>query len=522
MPQPRYITSESQVGAPGTYILEQAPAAPIRGQRRRIVGLAGQCVRGPVGKAVYCNSYNRFISVFGERDKNSKGGTIYGHVWRALQGKFWGPMWVARVASDDATKASFTLETAAGGAGTPVLRIDAYGPGTDGNSIQWKVLDATNGDANYFNLAIKLYGVVKLYQNLTIQTGIDNTNSVIGGDDATLIRLAKIADGRPVTSVAATDDADADGYTKLGQTVAAFTSVLAVDGSIDDADYTVANGPMELLNNIRGIHACAVVGHSAAAIKTKIAALNLLASQRVWFICPDDSTVGLTAAVSERAALFGGRMSYVWNHEYITDPVTLETITVEPFLLVMAIISQTDPDVHPGDFDNAVFTGGSRGVVNELSDADRDEADAAGITFLHRDLDASGNDVVIPGNALTCDFAVNNRDLDGRYMKDFLLDAIAQRLRGDQFKGNTKKTRAARAAACIGFLTSLAKNDRYVMRDETTGKAQFTYTNDASVNNTDDQAAGKQKEVLVLRLIPKNKQIMLFATVGVDATISEQ
>lgn len=521
MPQPRYITSEAQMGAPGVYILELAPAAPVRGQRRRIIGFAGVCSRGPVGKAVKCSSYKRFTDVFGERDHNSNGGTVYGHVWRALQAKYWGTIYVVRVAAAAAVKASFTLETATGGGGTAVVRIDALGPGTHGNDIQWKVLDATNGDANYWNLAIKLYGVVKLFPNI-VTTTLDNTNQVIGSDDATIIRLTKLASGRPVNSTASTDGADADGYTKLGQTVSAFTSVAGTEGSIADTDYTVASGPMEILNNTRGISACAVVGRSNSTIKTKIMALAALASQRVWFECPDDETKTAAEAVTERESNTGGRLSYWFNHEKITDPTTTEEILVEPFLLPMSIISQTDPDIHPGDFDNAVFTGGSRGVYNELSDADRDSLDAGGVSFIHRDLDVSGNDVVIPGNALTCDNAVNNRDLDGRYMKDFLLDALAQRLRGDHFKGNTKKNRAARSAACSGFLTTLAKNDRYIMRDETSGKPQFTYVNDSSVNSLDDQATGLQKEVLIARLIPKNKQIELLATIGVDATISEQ
>lgn len=522
MPQPRYITSESQIGAPGVYILEQAPASPVRGQRRRTGGFAGQCVRGPASKPILCQSYQRFVDVFGERDHNSNGGPVYGHVWRALQGKYWGPIYVVRVAASDAVKASFNFESAAGGGGTEIIEVEAYGSGIDGNEIQAKVTAATNGDANYFNLVVKLYGKVKLFPNITCHLALDNTNQVIGNDDGTIIRVTKLAPGRPVNNAPSTDGADADGYLFLGQTVANYTSVAGSDGTIADTDYTVAGGPMEILNNTRGVQACAVVGRMNTNIKAKIALLGSIAAQRVWFECPDDETISVNDAVTERAAIFGGRLSYWFNHEYITDPITLETILVEPFLLPMSIITQTDPDIHPGDFDNVAFVGGSRGIFAELSDPDRDLLDGGGVSFINRDLDANGNSVVIPGNALTCDFAVNNEDLDGRYMKDFILDALGQRLRGDQFKGNTKKNRAARSAACSGFLTTLAKNDRYIMRDEDTGKAQFTYTNDLSVNNTDDQARGLQREKLVARMIPKNKELLLMATIGVDATITEQ
>lgn len=521
MPQPRFITSQSQMIAPGVYVLENAPAVPVRGQRNRRAGLVGQCVRGPTGKVVTCDSYQRFLDVFGGRDKNSNGGTVYGHVWRALQGKRWGQIGVVRVAAAAAVKASFTLETAAGGGGTQVVRVDASSVGTWGNDVMWKVTAATNGDANYWNLRVKLYGREVVYENITTSSGLDNTNQVIGNDDATLIRLVKLADGRPVNSAAGVDGADADGYTNLGETVASFVSVAGDDDTIADTDYTVADGPIDLINAAPGLHAVAVVGRSNAAIKSAIETAAAVAIQRVWFICPDSESVSRSSAITERASNTGGRLSYWFNHVYITDPVTREEIVEEPFVFPMAIITQTDPDVHVGDFDNSVLTAAARRTAFELDGPARDALTTGGVSFMLHDQDQNGNDVILPGHAVTCDFAVNNKDLDGRYMKDFLLDAIAQRLRGDQFKGNTPSNRANRASAISSFLDVLARNDRYILRDED-GTPQFQYVNDSSVNNPNDQAQGIQKELLICRLIPKNIQILLQATIGVDATITEQ
>lgn len=523
MPAPRYITSDSQMIAPGVYVQENAPAVPTRGQRNRIVGFAGQCVRGPVGKLVRIDSTQRFMDVFGGRDRNTNGGTILGHVWKAIQGGRFGAIYVARVAAADAVKASFTLETAAGGGGTAVLRVDAYGPGAAGNDIKVKVSAATNGDANAFNLTVKLYGKQVVYPNIKITTGYDNTNQVIGDDDATLIRLTKLADGRPVNNAASTDGADTDGFLNLGTTTSGFTVVAGSDGTIANTDYTVAGGPMEMLNGARGIHACAVVGRSNSTIKAKIALLAADCSQRVWFACPDDQTVTYSAAVTERATFTSlGRMSYWYNHRYIVDPVTLEEIVEEPFILPMSIISQTDPDVHVGDAVVAPLTLRGRRLAFELSDSMRDSLTAGYVSFLLRDQDLNDQDVIIPGNAVTCDSSVNNRELDGRYMKDFILDGIAKRLRGDQFKGNTPVARAERAGAVSGFLSTLARNGRYIQSDERTGRPQFEYINNASVNSPDDQAEGTQTEQLAARLIPKNIRIKLNASIGVDATVTEQ
>lgn len=522
MPAPRFITSESQIGAPGVYVQENAPAVPVRGQRNRLVALVGQCVRGPSGKAVSCPNYQRFLDVFGDRDRNTKGGTIMGHVWKALQGKRWGRIYVARVVADDAVAASFTLETAAGGGGTAVLRVDAANPGTWGNDVMIRVYAATNADANAFNLAVKLYGKVKVYENIKISAGFDNTNSVIGNDDATLITLTKLADGRPVNHAAGVDGADADGYVNLGETVAAFTSVAGTEGTIADTDYTAANGPMEIVDAIAGVNACAVVGNSSADIRDKAEELAGATSQRVWYICMDDEDDLYSDAITERASRSGDRLSLWFNHVYITDPITREEVVEEPYVFVLSIISQTDPDVHPGEFDNAVLTRSARRVAFELANGVRDALNAGGVSFMLRDLDGAGNDVILPGNALTCDFAINNKDLDGRYMKDFILDALAKRLQGDLFKGNTPANRASRASAISSFLDNLARNDRYIMRDEESGKPLYEYTNNSSVNSLAENATGLQRELLIARLIPKNLQIVLQATIGVDATISEQ
>lgn len=517
MSAPRFITSEAQLGAPGVYVIEQAPAIPTRGQRRRVAGFVGECVRGPVNKPVLCSSYQRFLDVFGGRDRNG-GGPILGKVWKSLQNKRWGQFYVVRAAAAAAVAASYTLETTVGGAGTAIVRIDAAAVGAAGNDIQWKVLAATNGDNNYFNLAIKLYGKVTLYQNLSCVDPIDNTRTVIKADDANLVILTKLASGRPYNSIPGTDGADAtNGYTFLGQTVAGFTSVVGSDGSIADADFTAAGKGIITLNSVTGVHACAVSGRSNSAIKTAIKALTI--NQKVWYVCPDDETVSQANAITERATFNTDKISYWFNHAQNIDPITRELIWEEPFLSVMSTITQTDPDVHPGDYDNASYFQYIQSLYNTLGDPDRDALDAGGVSFLNTDLDASGNQIIIPGNALTCDFATNNQDLDGRYMKDFILNAIALRLRGDQFKGNTKEKRAARAASVSGFLTTLARSDRYVARDEDTGAPLFTYFNNKNVNTVSDQQHGLQRDKLVCTLIPKNKIIELKAEIGVDATV---
>lgn len=522
MPQVRYITSESQLGAPGVYVEELAPASEVRGELRRIVGIVGQCVRGPVGKVVECRTYGRFLEVFGGRDKNTNGGTILGHVWKSLQGFKWGKFYVCRAAAAAAVTASFTLETAAGGGGTQVVRIDAANPGTWGNDVYWKVAAATDADATHWNLYIRLYGKVYTFENLSTSAGADNTNIVIGNDDGTLVRLTKLADGRPVNSAAGVDGADTTSYTKLGQTVASFVSVAGTDGAIADADYTTAGGPIEKINNTRGVHVAFVAGRSNTAVKTKISTVAAGQAEKVWLVCPDSESTAQSTAITERATFSTDKMSYLFNHPYINDPITDEEIVTEPMSPVASIITQTNPNIHIADIDNAVLTKSIRRFYNDLGDADRDSLDSGGVTFLHRDLDQNGNVVMVPGNGLTCDFAINNRDLDGRYMKNFVIFALANSMRGDQFKGNTKAARAARKGRADGFLNQLARDESYIAKDEDTEEPQFSYTNGATVNNKADQRTGLQKDLLRAQLVAKNRIILLLAEVGPDVTITER
>lgn len=278
---------------------------------------------------------------------------------------------------------------------------------------------------------------------------------------------------------------------------------------------------MEIINAYAGVHVCLVAGRSNSVIKTKIQALAPTTVLREWLLCPDSETVTVASAITERAALtITDRMSYWFNSPYIIDPVTLEEIVDEPHGWVASILSQTEMDVHPGDAINATLTRAITRLFNDLQPSDTDALDAAGVSFWKRDTDDRGQDTILPGNALTCDLNTNNVDLDARYMKDYLIIGISSRIKGDLFKGNTPAARSKRRGAVSGWLERLAKDDRYVLRDES-GVPQFSYTNDRTVNNPVDQQAGLQKDLAVIQLIAKNKIILLMATIGVNATVTQ-
>lgn len=523
MPAPRFLSSTSdQFGAPGTYVKELAVTAPLRGVFRGITGFVGECVRGPVNKLVRCDSYQRFIDVFGERDYGIGGGTLRGKIWWALQQKRWGIFYAVRAAAAAAAVASYNAESAAGGAGTEILKISAANPGLWGNDVQWKVEAASNGDANYFNLRIKLYGKAYLYENLTVAGTADNTLAVLKPDDATPIALTKLAAGRPVNSAATTDGADANGYINLGATNAGYTSVAGTDGAIADADFTGTGKAMETMHAARGIDTKLVAGRSNTNIKTKIFQLAPTANLSLWLVTPDDETVSDTTWETEVASYRDRHVVPVFNHPYFVDPVTSVETIGEPHAQLASVLSQIEPDVHPGVADTAELNQGVTRLYNELSDAQRDALDAAGSTFITRDLDVNNNDIVLFGNGRTADLTVNNSQVDGQRSKYFLITGLAARMRGDEKRPNTPTARAKRKAAFEGWLTELAEAGRFVDVDPVTLAPQFDVKNNDEVNTKTDWAAGIQRDLVRVRLIPKSLYLELEFQAGTDVVIAEQ
>ena len=498
MPAPRFITN-SAYGAPGMYIRELKPDPIVRGIQRFTVGIAGVCVRGPKDKAVAITSPARFFDVFGGRDYGA-GGAIVGEVWKALINKNWGDLVIIRAVAADAVKASFTAETAAGGGGTQVLLVEATSHGLWGNDVAFRVHAATDGDANKFNLTVRYLGKFKTYENLNISGANDNLAAVVGDDDANWVKLSKLAAGRPVNHAATVDGADADGYVNLGEAVAGFTSVAGSNGTIADADFTAAGRALDVLANYKGLGIAFVAGRSNAAIKSALLTKSAASNDRLFLVCPDAANTTQAAAITEVATMRDDRLVYCFNHPTTLDPETAETITTEPHAWMANILNQTDADVHPGDADNKDFLAGIRGLTYEgMAAGDYDALDAAGICALERH--HKGGFVFVSG--VTTSLVKNDRPIDGRRTKDFIISGAVERLEGSNKKPNTKGRREADRGALVGWLTGLAKQERFVAKTSK-GQADIIVANDETVNLASDWADGLHKTFLRVRTIPQN------------------
>ncbi len=513
MTAPYFTTNDQDViQLEGLYIKERNPPAQVKGVSLNAVGIVGECVRGPVNTVVEVNSQGRFLEVFGARDKTADGtgGTLLGKVWQSLLNKPFGKLYVVRAAAAGAVKASFTIETAAGGGGTAIARIDASSVGTwatGTGGVLFKVSDATDGVATHWNLTIRYLGNDTVYKNLNTSTGVDNTATVLGDDDANLVTVSKLASGRPVNNAASTDGADADAFTPLGVAVAGFTVVAGTDGAIADSDFTGTAKGLELLAAYKGVAIVMVAERMSTTIKDKVDLLAASAFDRVFLVGADDETVDVADAVTDAALQANDRILYCYNHVYTTDPDTATSLLCRPESVMASILSQTAVDIHPGDFDNRKYAAGITDLYQTgLSRQDYIDLKAGGITALEKD---EGFAFV---SGVTSSLVSGKEEITRRRSVDYIQLALAAALKHSVYKKNTTDRRAANAGLIKGFLNGL-KKDQFIVED-------FSVDTE-SLNTVASRAAGVEKILLRVKLLGHILHLVLETEMGTTVTIVE-
>lgn len=493
----------------GVYIKETTPPATVGETSLNTVGIFGKTLKGPVGTAVNITSESRFNAVFGGGFLN---GVRVNDVWVSLLNKGFSNLWITRVAAAAAVKSSFTLESASGGGGTAVLRIDASSPGTWGNYVKWRVGAATDSVATHFDLFIldTLTGNVTQYKNIDIVGG-DNTLTLVGTDDARLVDLAKLAATRPSNSVASTDGADADGYTFLGQTVAAYTSVAGTDGSIADSDYLTGLATLATHKDVAVVFAAE---YTSSTLKAQIKIDAAASSDRIFLAGATDGTTTVSAAVSDVASYRSDRIIYCYNHPYTIDPVTAAEIQVRPESWMATVLANTDVDIHPGEQDTKRFLAGITKLTQPgLTRADYIQLRAAGISALEVDL---GDPVFVSG--VVTDLTPGKTEITRRRMADFLQLSAAFFLRFHVKKKNTPQRRTAIKATLQGWLSGLQRQGRVVAPNEN-GLQGFNVDTEI-LNTPTDTAAGIAKTLMQVRFLPHMLFMELVTDLGTGVVIS--
>lgn len=509
MPGPFFISAQSQMDVEALYIQELNPPGLKTGVSLNKLGVGGVTVRGPTG-GVAVGSPADFLRIFGGRDYGA-GGAYVNEVHKFLLNKRFGEIVVFRAVAADAVKASFTMETAAGGAGTAVLRIDAASVGIWGNDVQAKVATASDADANHFDLTIRYLGVDYLLKNVDISSTNDNLAakiSEIWDADGALISMTKLAAGRPVSTAAGIDGADAEAFVNLGETVAGFTSVAGSNGTIADSDFTGADKVIDQLAGYKGLYVCALAGRSNATVKAAIKTVAAAGSDRIWLICPDSDTTAKSAAITDVANYRTDKARFIFNHHKTLDRQTGEVIFVEPHSWSASIITQTDVKTHTGHIENSVFTAGSLGLKYEsLTKADYAAFRAAGISAFEKDED--GN--IVEVSSLTTSLTSGKEEFARRRMTDELQLLAAKRLK-PLVKSLGSEMQLEK---CKAELVGISEE-----KHEKNGE----YVKDYSVKKTSTQAqedAGTYVFFWQVKLLSHILKLLVTTQIGTGVTIEE-
>ena len=488
----------------GLYVAQQKQEGQITGANVNTVGLFGTAVRGPTTPQV-CSDPSDFLALYGGRD-NGGGGAITGGMWKALLNrKFSWPMVTNRVAASAAVAASVTLATSTP---TNVLTVTATSVGTwannaSGTGVSVTVSDASDADANHFNLTVKYGGQQVVYKNLDIHaSGVDNTSTVVGTSPYSWITLTKIASGRPVNAADSPLASGTDGTVVLADYESAFDAVAATAGVriVACTDVVVDESNTKAL---------------AGYIAGKAGGFPL-STFCVW----DGANNTYSDEISEKPA--AGALpvpleNIVWCYNASSTADNTGTMVETGCHLDMAsILSMTDVAIHPGDESNKEILAGRKKLANEsLTRGALIALRAAGISTLEKVDGGFLFHSAVASNStggIGDDTSVEVADVRRR---QWLIESIAKSIRHDVKKPATASRRAGIIAKCNAFCREDQKAEHVVAPDDKKLGPAFQFQ---FVETPQERARNIAKLMSKIRILPYNLTIVLMTDIGTGVT----
>lgn len=371
----------------------------ITQQEGHVVNIVGVSQRGPVGVATLVQSWAEFERLFGWFTTTADGTLAVWNFFQETGGT--GTVYFTRVVHyatgvKTSAAATITLPTVAVGTTTQdTLKVDGYSDGTYANDLGPGIADATNGNAEYFNLGIYQGGVlIDTIPNCTMDS--TNTTNYV----ETLVTEWNKTHHQLITVT----DLDATGSATVRRP--ANTSVPPTemttgdDGltSIADVDYV---GTTTLAN---GIYACGTIeaptlilvpGRATSTVANALVTYcELTRGKKLFAILDTPSGNTKTQAVTytkttaalknltQQAAIF-------WPWPRIDNPDqtvfgTAKTITVSPTGLVAGLFARVATATKKGFAENPAGVSypfySVRGFEGEDDDRKTQHAVCAGLT----------------------------------------------------------------------------------------------------------------------------------------------
>lgn len=474
------------------YITEKSPPGFVRGADLSVTGIFTKTTRGPLTPQII-TSVARMLEVYGPRDVVD-GGALYNELYRCLLGKPFGTLVVRRVAAAAAAASTLTLST--------FLKIDASSVGVWGNGLTAAVENASNGDANMFNLRIKWRSEQVLYENLNIFSTADNLLVEVGEDVGRLITLTKLLPGRPVNAAAASLTGGTDGTLAATDYVSGLADIAAFRGisSVicpESLESVVTSGAQATLN-------AAIVTAAPQAVDRVF---------MTWDGLPANTPAQTMTALNAQITSKSDRIVWGYNAAKVLDSATGLNVECGPHVFLASVRSQNDVDVHAGSTDAKKQLAGIRELRSStISRGDLVLLRARGVSTLVADESFGGLGTTAEGfsfqSVVTTDLTPGKTELTRRVMADFILLSLADRLRFYVKQKNTIEKRAQMQAECIAFLSTLKSQNRVV--------ENFAILEGSTKA---DRSRGIEKIILRVDLVDHLLHLVLEAEIGTGVVI---
>lgn len=435
-----FITSTSAALRHGVYAVERQPPATVKATGTGTSAIVEQYPWGPGQTVVTTTGVKNYLDTFAPAGMPRTGSGYLAGIRKAFP-----ILKVVRVTGTSAVAASSLLLNV-----TPatVVTVTLNSTGVAGNSVTATVSNASDGDANHFNLAVTITSATgtttDLFQNLNYSgTGADSipdcTKCIL------VASITKAIASRPLNAVYA------------------FTS--GADGTITSPSYVGTAGSADKgvakLEGDRTIDGfcCGDPGNSLrAAVNAGLMAHADLMTDRVAYI-NGNSGLSLAAAQTDVANYRSIRAAYIDVWPYIYDDTDGTKRLVPSAAFAMSVAAQLSPSTSIAWKATNVqaLLSGIVDLESDRGDAASTNTDAGIITLQREDL---GGYTFEAGVITAAPVSPAKKDLTRTRMGHFIARSAVSSLRGSVDSPNVPLNQQDEINAVEDFLSTLKQNGK--------------------------------------------------------------
>ena len=462
----------------GVIVTELSPPLGVVNAGANNAVFLGQFERGTSERAVLVASIAELETLFGS-NPNFSGS-------KALRSKGFTNLYVVRVVSSSAVKASLTLQTSAN---QDIITFTARDFGAYGNGITIEVIAGST--ANTWSVNVSDGVETETYTDISVANkDTAEINAIFGSSK--LITASGVS----------INELEAQAKTPLAN---------GDDGQVAPSDYTDA-----LTNaNVNVAGKIYFADSQVSAVNTALSNHVKTEQDGICVIGAESNAINVADAISDYAnyADPDGRVIYAYNHVgYLNELGDVEFES--PVYTLASLISLTPPHVAVNSASNASFTRHAVAVNQDLLRGSNIQLTNAGIQAFEND-DQLGVRIVSPVTSNP------NITLLRRRMSDFILSTISRFLKQYQGEPNSVETRSAIRGAIQDWYKVQVRNGVLPSDDELeSGKAFLVETEGLTTDL--EKAQGIVKIKLQVRLFASARFIVLIATIGENVVVEEQ